>query len=158
MGLSDDDRFEPLVAADGLVGTRLIEALAVDAPVALAKLEDRRGVLLPGNSSNGPGIEMDADQGQQVARLPVACPENFVVPVGRLPPLAFGGIEPGRGRDEAGFQPLALLVKSARAWSTCTSSTIWRSGRRKTIQATNTQTDRMPKPDQQSHGHIPPPP
>ena len=35
---------------------------------------------------------------------------------------------------------------SSRAWSTCTSSTIWRSGRRKISQATNTQTDRMPAP------------
>ncbi len=92
MGLRDDDLFEPLVAANRLVGSCLVQALSVDAPLTLAKLEECRGMAPPRELVKRARIEMDADQGQQKACLPVACPDHFVMPLGRLPALAFGRI------------------------------------------------------------------
>ena len=111
MGLRHHDLFEALVAADRLVGTHFVQALALGTPLALAELEERRRVPSPRELVKGAGVEVNADQGQQVARLPVARPENLVVPLGPLPPLALGWINLAKGRDEAGFQPFSLLVK-----------------------------------------------
>ena len=54
---------------------------------------------------------MDADQGEEVAGLAVAGPEDLVVPVGVFPARGPRRVEPGQGRDEPGLQPLALLVE-----------------------------------------------
>ena len=87
-----DDHLEPLIAADRLVGTHLIQALAVGAPAPLPQLEERRRHPLPLHQVERPRVEMDADQGEQAARLPVARPQDLVVPVSRFPPFAFDGI------------------------------------------------------------------
>ena len=64
-----------------------------------------------GESSNGSAVEMDADQGEEPAGLPVAGPEDLVVPVGVLPAEPLGGVDPAEGGEEAGLQPLALLAE-----------------------------------------------
>ena len=61
--------------------------------------------------SNGTALEVDADQGEEVAGLPVACPEDLVVPVGLFPPRALDGIDPPEHGDEPGLQPLAVVVE-----------------------------------------------
>ena len=81
-------------ASSGRISSR---RLALDVPPALAELEEGRGVPSAREQVERAGLEVDADQGQQVPRLPVARPEDLVVPLGRLPPLALGGIELGRG-------------------------------------------------------------
>jgi hypothetical protein len=111
MGLRHHDLFESLVAADGLVGTHFVQALSLGPPLALAKLEKRSRVPSAREVVKWAGVEVHADQGQQVARLPVSRPKYLVVPLGPLPPLALGRISLAERRDEAGFQPLSLLVK-----------------------------------------------
>jgi hypothetical protein len=59
----------------------------------------------------GTGVEVNADQGEQSAGLPVASPENVVVPVGRFPSFAETLIGLAEHSDEPGFKPLAVLVK-----------------------------------------------
>ena len=45
--------------------------------------------------------------------MPVASPENIVIPVGRLPALAFVGIGLFQGRDEPRLQVLSIAVKGS---------------------------------------------
>jgi hypothetical protein len=54
---------------------------------------------------------MDADQGQQATRLPVAGPEDLVVPVGLVPAEPFLGVGRRERLQEPRLQPLALLVE-----------------------------------------------
>ena len=111
IGLSDDNHLESLVTADSLVGTDFIDPLAVDKPLGFAKLEERGRVSSFLGKVEGAWLEMNADQGQQVARLPVARPEDLVVPVGRIPFLSFDRVGHDEGRNEPGFQPLSLLME-----------------------------------------------
>ena len=92
MTTTSSNRWSRPTASSGRISSR---RLALDAPVALAKLEERRGVPSARELVERAGIEVDADQGEQVTGLPVARPEDLVVPLGRLPALAFGGIELG---------------------------------------------------------------
>ena len=48
VGMSDHDRLEPPIAADGLVGADLVEPLALGVPAALAILEEGRGLPAAG--------------------------------------------------------------------------------------------------------------
>src|SRR4051812_20764370 len=91
----EDDRLEALVAADGLVGADLVEPLPLGEPAPLAELEQRGRVAggRVGKVFEGVGIEMDADQREQPARLPVAGPEDLVVPVRVFPAEPLDRIE-----------------------------------------------------------------
>lgn len=62
--LRDHDRLEWQVAADSLVRTRFIEPLAVDEPMSLAELEDRRGMPSFVREVERARLEMHADQRQ----------------------------------------------------------------------------------------------
>jgi deoxyribonuclease-4 len=107
----DDDGLEPLVAPDGLVGPGFVQPPALGIPAALAVLKQRRRVAWELDRVERTGLELNANQRQQPATPSVACPENFVVPVGVFPPLPFRHIDPAEGRDESRLQPLATLVK-----------------------------------------------
>ena len=61
--------------------------------------------------SKGSASKWTADQGQEAAGLPVAGPEDLVVPLRVFPPRTFGGIDPAQGGHEPGLQPLALVVE-----------------------------------------------
>jgi hypothetical protein len=115
MGLRNDDLLKPLISTDCLVRSGLVQVLTLNAPTAFAKLEKCGRVSAAQEILERAGLEMNADKSKQVARLPVARPQNLVVPLGGIPSLAFGSVDFGEGRDEPCFKPFALLVeKSAR--------------------------------------------
>ena len=89
VGMDDGDRLEAAIPADGLVGADLVEPLALGVPVPLAELEDRRGVTPGLEQVEEVGVEVDADQSQETPGLPIAGPEDLVVPVGVFPAQAF---------------------------------------------------------------------
>ena len=97
------------------------------------------------SSSNGRRLEVDADQGEQVPGLPVARPEDLVVPLGRLPPLALRRVGVAQGRDEPRLQPFALLVEQlARVVHVHVLDDLPEGTPEDQPQATSTQTGRMP--------------
>lgn len=102
-----------MVGEDGLVGADFVEPFALGDPAAPAIFEEGGGVSRVGVAEFGVGevVEMDADQGEESVGLAVACPEDFVVPVGVVPAEAFEGFVLGEGGEEMGFEPLALLAE-----------------------------------------------
>lgn len=107
------NRFEPLVSPDGLVGAKLVEAFPLGEPAAFAELEqggrmsgDRFGCDLEGAQ-----IEVDADQGEQPARLSVTRPEDFIVPVRLFPTQPLDRIDLAQRGEKPGFEPLPLLAE-----------------------------------------------
>jgi hypothetical protein len=111
MRFGEHDRLVPLAFANGLVGTHFVEPLAVDPPTSLVELKN--GGCMPGGMGEleGSRVEVNADQRKQTARLPIARPENIIVPVGRFPPFAEAWIGLAENGDEPCFKPLAVLVK-----------------------------------------------
>src|SRR4051812_5258598 len=76
----DRDRLVTLVAADGLVGANLVEAFPLDVPAALPELEEGRRVPRELEQLESWGLELDADQGQEMAGLTVAGPDHLIMP------------------------------------------------------------------------------
>jgi hypothetical protein len=108
-----DDRLEPLVPADRLVGPNFVEPLPVGQPPPVAELEEGGG--MPGR---GLGkflervrIEVDLDHRKEPARLAVASPEDLVMPVRIFPAEPFERIDPSQRSEKSCFKPLALLAK-----------------------------------------------
>lgn len=107
------DGLEPMVAEECLVGSGLVEPLAFGNPAALLELKKGRGV--PGGAIGqveyGIGVEVDADQGQQLPRRPFSGPHDLIVPVGVFPADALQGIILGQRGEEASLQPFTLLAE-----------------------------------------------
>lgn len=107
------DRFESLVSSDRLVGTELVEAFPFGKPAPFSELKQGRRMSWGrvGRHLKRARLEMDADQGEQPASLPVACPEDFVVPMRLFPPQSLDGIDLAERSEKPGLEPLALLTE-----------------------------------------------
>lgn len=103
-----DDRLEPLIAADRLVGSDFVEPSSLSLPGPFAEFEDRGGEATGGDLVERVEVEVDSDQGEEATGLAVSRPVDLVVPVGLVPSQSFGGVEPGERRDEAGLEQLAM--------------------------------------------------
>jgi len=105
------DRLVSLAFADCLVRTDFVETLALDPPPALVELENGSRVPAVVGKIERTRIEVNADQGEQSAGLPVTSPQNVIVPVGRFPSLSERLVGLGEDRDKPGFKPFAMLAK-----------------------------------------------
>jgi len=111
MRLGQHNWLVTLPFADCLVRTHFVEPLALDAPTPLVEFENGRCMPRDVGEIVGIGIEVNANQREQSAGLPITSPENVVVPVGRVPSFANAPIGLAENRDEPRFKPLAMLVK-----------------------------------------------
>ena len=105
------DRLISLAFADGLVGTNFIKPLAFYPPPTIVELENCGRMAIGVVKLEGTRIEVHANQSEQPASLPVAGPENFVVPLGRLPSLSEAWVGLRKNRDKPSFEPLTMLAK-----------------------------------------------
>src|SRR5208337_4720416 len=110
-GMSDHDGLVASITPHDLVRTDLVEPFPHGAPLPLAVLEDGRGQPARGKRVKRVGVEMDADEGEKVTRLPVTGPEDLIVPPRVLPAGALHGIDAVQRGHESRFQPFALTVK-----------------------------------------------
>jgi hypothetical protein len=111
MRLGERDRLVSLAFADRLVRTDFVEPLALNPPPALVELENGGCVPVGVGKLERTRIEVNADQGEQAAGLPVTGPQNIVMPMARFPSLAKGRVGLTENRDKPGFKPLTMLVK-----------------------------------------------
>ena len=105
------DRFEPAVSSYGFIGTYLVQTFAVRVPPPLVKLEHGRRVVGQVHELKKVRLEVDADQGQKMARLPVSGPENLIMPVGVFPLDAFFEIDAGEVGYESSLKMFPLTTK-----------------------------------------------
>lgn len=103
-----NDRLEPLIASDRLVGSDFVETSSFSLPGPFAEFEDCGGEASGGDFVERVEVEVDPDQGEEATGLTVSRPVNLVVPVGFFPSQSFGGVESGERRDETGLKQLAM--------------------------------------------------
>ncbi len=83
--------------------------MAVHFPLAV--LEYGRGEPARGERIKRVGVEVDADEGEKVPRLPVTGPEDLVVPARFFPAGTLYGIDAIERGHEPRLQPFALGVE-----------------------------------------------
>ncbi len=75
------------MAQEGLVGPQRVDVVALGMPAIVVKFEDRGGVFGSIQLINV-ALEANADEGEQVARVSIARPDDLVEPFGIVPAFA----------------------------------------------------------------------